>query len=292
MNNGEIPLEDGWRDVIRKARRGLALSDGEILGRSGIPPECLRDLFGDGKALPEPQCIRRAAEALGLDPDRLLALTTGKYHPGDLALPEGIAMFTTPWHDFAVHSYLLWDPASPVPAPAVAFDTGSDVSEMLDLIRDKELALTLVLLTHGHGDHVFELDRLAERTRAPVWIGEGESVPGVGFFHAGKEFSAGALRIRTRSTRGHSSGGITYVIHGLSRPIAIVGDALFAGSMGGAMHGIPYADCLRTNREEILSLSPETILCPGHGPLTTVALELAHNPFFPEREPRMPNKGA
>jgi len=63
-----------------------------------------------------------------------------------------------------------------------------------------------------------------------------------------------------------------------STRFAVVGDALFAGSMGGP--NTSYADCLRTNREEILSLPPETILCSGHGPLTTVALERAHNPFF------------
>jgi glyoxylase-like metal-dependent hydrolase (beta-lactamase superfamily II) len=68
------------------------------------------------------------------------------------------------------------------------------------------------------------------------------------------------------------------VIGGLERPVAIVGDALFAGSMGRA--NTSYADCIRTNSEEILSLPTQTILCPGHGPLTTVALERKHNPFF------------
>ena len=68
------------------------------------------------------------------------------------------------------------------------------------------------------------------------------------------------------------------MIGGLAQPVAVVGDALFAGSMGGP--NTSYGDCLRTNREEILSLPSETILCPGHGPLTKVALELKNNPFF------------
>ena len=54
---------------------------------------------------------------------------------------------------------------------------------------------------------------------------------------------------------------------------------MFAGSMGGGM--ISYADALRTNREQILSLSDETILAPGHGPLTTVGEQKQRNPFFP-----------
>ncbi len=289
MNNGDIPLEDTWLDVLGKARRGLGLSDGEMTTGSGLTRSSWRKLL-DGN--PDAADLEKVAGVLGLDPERLRTLAAGTYHPGGISLPDGMAMFTSPWHDFAVHSYLLWDPLSHAPTPAAVFDTGSDASEMIDVIRDKGLAITGVFLTHGHGDHVFELDRLTERTRATAWIGEGENIPGAESFRDGKEFSVGSLRIRTCSTRGHSPGGITYVIRGLSRPVAIVGDALFAGSMGGSMPGnthsgdarTPYADCLRTNREEILSLPPETILCPGHGPLTTVALERAHNPFFPARE--------
>jgi glyoxylase-like metal-dependent hydrolase (beta-lactamase superfamily II) len=61
-------------------------------------------------------------------------------------------------------------------------------------------------------------------------------------------------------------------------PVAIVGDSLFAGSMGGAPNAFRLA--LENNRNKILSLPPETLICPGHGPLTTVELERRHNPFF------------
>ena len=50
--------------------------------------------------------------------------------------------------------------------------------------------------------------------------------------------------------------------------------------MGGG--GVSYADALANNRKKILSLPEDTILCPGHGPLTTVGEEKRHNPFFPE----------
>jgi glyoxylase-like metal-dependent hydrolase (beta-lactamase superfamily II) len=75
-------------------------------------------------------------------------------------------------------------------------------------------------------------------------------------------------------------GGITYVITGLAKPVAIVGDALFAGSMGGGM--ISWGDALETNRKQIFTLADDTVLCPGHGPMTTVAEEKSHNPFYPE----------
>ena len=93
-------------------------------------------------------------------------------------------------------------------------------------------------------------------------------------------FRAGALKIETRQTSGHSAGGITYVISGLPRPVAVVGDAIFAGSMGGG--AVSYTDALRNNRNKIFTLPNEAVLCPGHGPLTTVGEEKLHNPFFPE----------
>jgi len=86
------------------------------------------------------------------------------------------------------------------------------------------------------------------------------------------------LQIDTRLTWGHSPGGMTYVVIGLAHPIAIVGDSLFAGSMGGG--NVSYHDALRNNLEKILTLSDDTIICPGHGPMTTVGEEKAHNPFF------------
>ena len=70
------------------------------------------------------------------------------------------------------------------------------------------------------------------------------------------------------------------MINGLARPVAIVGDALFAQSMGGGM--VSYQDALTTNRAELFTLQDDTIICPGHGPMTTVGEEKAHNPFYPE----------
>jgi hydroxyacylglutathione hydrolase len=96
----------------------------------------------------------------------------------------------------------------------------------------------------------------------------------------GRKFDVGKLDVESRLTWGHSRGGMTYVVRGLAGLVAIVGDSLFAGSMGGGM--ISYDDALRNNLEKILSLPDETILCPGHGPLTTVGEEKHHNPFFAE----------
>jgi len=140
------------------------------------------------------------------------------------------------------------------------------------------LNVKLILLTHAHADHVADLPRLREETGADVFAAAGEPVPGAEAIEEGKRFRLGNLEIDTRLTWGHSPGGMTYVVTGLSRPIAIVGDSLFAGSMGGG--NVSYDDALRNNLEKILTLPDETIICPGHGPMTTVGDEKAHNPFF------------
>jgi hydroxyacylglutathione hydrolase len=70
-----------------------------------------------------------------------------------------------------------------------------------------------------------------------------------------------------------------YLIQGLAKPVAVVGDAMFAGSMGGGT--VSYADTLRNNREQILTLPDTTIICPGHGPLTTVGEQNTQIPSSP-----------
>ena len=80
-----------------------------------------------------------------------------------------------------------------------------------------------------------------------------EALDGCELITEGFEESSGTLSIQALHTHGHALGGITYIIDGLESPVAIVGDAIFAGSMGGGM--VSYEDALRTNREKIMTLS-------------------------------------
>lgn len=266
-----IPLEDNFNDVINKALRGTALSDSEAAQRADLTPQQVQELragtFHEAAA-------RQLAPVLHLNADALVNLGNAAWRPKPVEL-EGLAQFNTPWDDMMVNSYLVWEPAT---KQAVAFDSGADCSGMLALAKEKGLQVQAIFLTHTHGDHIFDLDRLKSATGAPAFVGDREPLDGAEPFAAGRIWHFGALKIETRLTWGHSKGGITYVVSGLTRPLAIVGDAVFAGSMGGGM--ISYADALRTNREEILTLPAETVICPGHGPLTTVGEEKRHNPFL------------
>ena len=271
-----IPLEDTVADILGKAMRGLQLNDAQVAAAAGVTPAALAGLLED---VYHDATARAVAPVLHLGAEALAALGRQAWRPQPVTL-AGLACFNTPYHDMTVNSYLVFDRAS---GEALAVDAGADCREMVDFLTKNTLSLKLILLTHAHVDHVLALEDLRQHTGAPAYIGERELFAGAEAFAAGQVFHCGALRIATRLTWGHSRGGITYVIDGLDRPLALVGDALFAGSMGGAAGS--YADALRSNREEILSLPAATVLCPGHGPLTTVAEELAHNPFFQDATP-------
>ncbi len=266
-----IPLEDTFADIVGKAMRGQKLADGDVAARASVTAEAVESLR-DGNF--DEATARAVAPVLGLGAAQLVAAGKKTWSPQPIEV-AGLACFNTLFEDMTVNSYVAWDAAS---REAVAFDTGADGSGVLALLEQEKLTLKLILLTHTHGDHIFDLDRLREKTGAPAFVGDRESVEGAAKFAAGRTFNCGKLRIESRLTWGHSPGGITFVISGLSRPVAVVGDAVFAGSMGGG--AISYSDALATNRQEILSLPDDTVLCPGHGPLTTVGEQKQHNPFF------------
>lgn len=256
-------LEDNTDDILAKACAGRGLPPAELARRIGCSIEDL------GRA----PHLSVAARELGLSPEGLERIATHTYRPEPGVVPGSLLAFTTPFGDMWVNAYLVFDPVSKA---AAVFDTGSDADGLLDALSQLALKPTAIFLTHAHGDHIFDLDRLVEKTGAPAW--SSEPVDGTILFKAPRVFEIGALRVEARATFGHSPCGSTYVVTGLSRPIAIVGDALFAGSIGGAR--VSYPDALRTVREEILTLPDDTLLCPGHGPFTTIGYEKAHNPFF------------
>jgi len=267
-----IPLEDNVGDIIGKAQRGLRISDTQLAEKARVSSQDVRKLQ-EGNF--DEVTLLRVAPVLGLAGRALCELAKGEWHPKKIEKRDGLAQFNTHYHDMAVNAYLVWDPAS---RAAAAFDTGGDCSEMVRFANHHKLTVQLILLTHAHADHVADLPRLREETAGEVFAPAREPVPGAESIEEGKRFRVGNLEIDTRLTWGHSPGGMTCVVIGLARPIAIVGDSLFAGSMGGG--NVSYDDAVQNNLEKILTLPDETIICPGHGPMTTVGEEKEHNPFF------------
>ena len=268
-----IPLEDSFTDILGKTQRGLMLDDEALSRKAGVTVEELRRARG---GTVDDAVLRKLAGALGLGPARLVDSARKAWAPQPVQV-AGLAQFNTPFEDIMVNSYLAWHPQG---REAVAFDTGADCGPMLDYAKANGLQIKLILLTHIHCDHILKLEELKAATGAPAKVSALDPTPGAEPFALPQTFKVGRLAIEARLTSGHAKGGITYVLAGLERPVAIVGDALFAGSMGGGL--VSFADALANNRKQIFTLPDATVICAGHGPLTTVGEERKHNPFYPE----------
>lgn len=269
-----IPLEDNFTDVIAKAQRGLKIGDAELARLAEVSAADLAAVKG---GRPIDAVIRRVARHLQLSPDALEALAHDRWYPQAPDFQRGFAQFHTVYEGMGVNHYLVWDPRS---KEAAAFDTGADAGALIDLVRAEGMKVQYIFLTHTHDDHIAALAALAGATGAQVWASEREPAPHAGArtFRENEHFHLGRLAIKTLLTWGHSPGQTTFYITGLSYPLAVVGDSLFAGSMGGSAEH--YADQRRNDVEKILRLPRDTVLACGHGPLTTVAQEKSHNPFF------------
>lgn len=265
-----IPLEDLFNDVISKAQRGLGLTNEALADRVGVTAAAVEATKEGATDAPT---LQKLAAALALHGPTLADMADHVWYPETVEL-DGLAQFNTTYHDMTVNAYLVWDPAT---KEAAAFDTGATAAPMVEKIQELGLTLRYLFLTHTHPDHVADIPTL----KAPqILISELETHPGAETFTPGAEWKLGSLTIGSRTTSGHSKGGTSYIINGLARPVAIVGDALFASSMGGG--AVSYDDALATNRSELFTLADETVVCPGHGPLTSIGEEKAHNPFYPE----------
>jgi len=267
-------LEDFHQDILGKAMRGLGIGKNDMAHRIGTERE---EIEGILKGAFDERYIRQMASELSIDANKLIRSARREWLPAPVGI-EGVIQFNSSYHDIAVNAYLTWDDRT---KEAWIFDTGTEAYPIVSFVAQNNLKVKAIFLTHTHLDHIACLQELRQKTGQPlVFVHHLELFAGCEPIDEGFQDELGSLSLETRHTHGHSVGGITYFLNGLTKPIAFVGDAVFAGSMGGGM--VSYGDALRTNREKIMTLPNETILCPGHGPMTTVMEEKKHNPFFPE----------
>ncbi len=267
-------LEDNHEDIIGKAMRGQAVGKNEMAQRLGVDkPEIEAILNGEA----DEKLIYAMAGELQLDGKKLLRSAKKEWSPSPVEL-SGLKQISSNYGDMIVNAYVIWNEMT---RNAWIFDTGTDAQPILALIKEERLKVDGIFLTHTHRDHIACLDDLRSQFENPrVYVHQLELFDGCEPIEEGFKYSIDSLSLETKHTHGHSVGGLTYVLDGLEKLVAVVGDAIFAGSMGGGM--VSYEDALRTNREKIMTLTDDTILCPGHGPLSTVREEKQNNPFFPE----------
>jgi len=182
-------------------------------------------------------------------------------------------------------------------------DVGFAPEPMIAYVRKKGLEPAQVVLTHAHLDHVAGLSQVrATWPKVPILIHEVEAkFPGdpslnlsillgapivapdpTGMLRHGQTLELSGMIFEVRHTPGHSPGGIT--LYQKDEGVAIVGDALFAGSIGRT--DFPTSDgrqLFKSIREQLLTLPDSTRVLAGHGPDTTIGEERKHNPYIGER---------
>jgi glyoxylase-like metal-dependent hydrolase (beta-lactamase superfamily II) len=271
-------LEDHLGDIIRKARAMTGVSTGGGAKAAGLSESELAALEESGKVT---RMINFGAlgPLAGLDAGKLESIAAG-WLPSqkDLSAWRELRQISTTEGGNTVHCYLVWDE---VTREAALFDTGWEAEPALKVVADNQLQLKHLFITHTHHDHVAGMQTIRDRFPKVFLHTDAKSAPPQHRNRRNDCIHLGSLRITNRDTPGHAEDGVTYLVGNWSEDaphVAIVGDAIFAGSMGGApQHG---ALAKQKIREQILTLPPGTLLCPGHGPLTTVVEEKAHNPFF------------
>lgn len=271
-------LEDHAGDVIRKSRAMRSITAATAAAAAGLTETELAAAEDSGKFSKRPD-FARLAELLEVNAAKLEAFAHG-WLPAevDLSRWHELRVFTSSGEGMTVNCYLVWDEVS---RDAALFDTGWDAAPVLQAIKEHQLQLRHIFITHSHHDHIAALAAIrAAWPKARVHT-DAKSAPLDQRNKPNEIIHLGGLRITHRDTPGHAEDGVTYLVGNWQEDaphVAMVGDAIFAGSMGGApQHGVLAKQKIR---EQILSLPVETLICPGHGPLTTVGEQKAHNPFF------------
>ena len=181
-------------------------------------------------------------------------------------------------------------------------DPGEEAARIIERVEASGLEPTMVLHTHGHLEHAGGTADLVRRLPDGIPVGlhrdelqlyqglvmqgrmfglevEEPPMPDLWLEH-GQELSLGGLRLEVRHTPGHSPGGVCFVVHGAPDPLAVVGDVLFAGSIGRTdLMGGSFPVLEQSIRSQLYTLPDDTRVICGHGPDTTISREKAGNPF-------------
>ena len=182
---------------------------------------------------------------------------------------------------------------------AIVIDPGDEVQQILDLVEKHKLQVKQIVITHAHIDHVGGAMKLRAATGAPILLNQNDytllkmldmQAAWIGMRSPGKveidqsleqaaTVKTGSLTAQVLHTPGHTEGSICLYFPAESKLIA--GDTLFAGSIGRTdLPGGSYEKILRSIHDRVLALPDETIVVPGHGPLTTIGEERESNPFL------------
>lgn len=192
-----------------------------------------------------------------------------------------------------VNTYIVGETES---KEALVIDPGGNAGGVLQVLEQQEWNLKLIVLTHGHGDHIGAVMELKEKTGVPVvlhdedaamladskknytaMMGGGVTIEPDGLLEDGDDIILGEEKVEVIHTPGHTQGGICLK----ADHMLFTGDTLFMQSIGRTdLEGGNTRQLIKSIRERILSLEDGITVYPGHGPESTIGAERQSNPFL------------
>jgi hydroxyacylglutathione hydrolase len=182
---------------------------------------------------------------------------------------------------------------------AMVIDPGDDTEDVLTLVQKHNLQVKQIVITHAHIDHVGGAMKLRAATGAPILLNQNDyallkmldvQAAWIGMKNPGKveidhglgqadTLTAGSLTADVIHTPGHTEGSVCLFFP--AERMLIAGDTLFAGSIGRTdLPGGSSEKIIDSLQQKVLVLPDDTLVVPGHGPLTTIGEERESNPFL------------
>lgn len=272
-------LEDELGDVLEKAARQANLSQEKLAAFADVDPARIQDALDYRSELNQLE-LGRLARVLGLNEVGLNALAQGAYPVAELTgLSFCVHPLRMPYGVGVANSYVV----STGGDSAILFDTGASHPELHRAWPTRIQEIEAVFITHYEAEHIGGLNVVLQETGLAQFygpptgrwprchgLGEGETV----------QFEK--ISVTAFCTPGHAAEHNCYLIQATTAPVGaallISGDLIFAGSLGGG-----YFCCqrqLQHARRMLDLLAPDTVIAPGHGPLTTAANERRFNAFL------------
>jgi len=197
---------------------------------------------------------------------------------------------------FATNCYVV---GSKKGGQGIIIDPGAGAKQILKIVNDSGLSISLIVITHAHIDHIGALSEVKESTGAKFAVHEAEAKAGLGMFSRmissviggtfhqpptpdrllkeADNIEIDGLIFKVLDTPGHSPGGISLYGQG----ILFSGDTLFNYGIGRTdFPGSSYEQIISSIKNKLMVLPDETVVYPGHGPATTIGEEKRGNPFL------------
>lgn len=203
-----------------------------------------------------------------------------------------LKLFVSP--DMGENCYFVIDENS---KEAIIIDPGAMADKLWGIVKQNNLNIKAICLTHAHFDHAEAAETLKYHTKAPIFICWGEeivanserynlsamfgspfTVPYDRVLKDGEEFTFGSLTFKVISTPGHTPGGGCFYFE--NEGIVFVGDTLFKMSIGRTdFPGGDSTALIESIRSRLFALPAHTIVYTGHGPSTEIGYEMKNNSF-------------